>query len=410
MRPDSFRHYVTVYAMVVALVALPFGVQYVFLVRAYEVSRYSEIISEQFRRRGTYDSALNGNDLKYKVELIRRVGPEVVVVGSSRAMNVRDLAFTRPFVNAGGVSSNLLEAETFVREMLAVHQPKVVIYFLDYWWFNSRQEQTSNRFRIDETAISFTKLTSPFVWLYEGRIAWALYRDVVLHGHHENANTTLDNLGIFAMRDSSGFRTDGSYFNARIVMGEKGPLEGYREELAQIAKGQNERVNLGLGDFVNEDNVKWFLRTLEGFKEKDIAVILVLPPVAPLHLKTIRASAKAPFVAALATRLEKDVGAVYDFSDFGGAGASDCEYIDGYHIGDTLSLRVLDAIVERTPGSPLAGYIDRRKLASYLARFSGRALIPEDPAQYKKPEFDFLDLGCNKPPVDARAWRPARRS
>lgn len=29
-----------------------------------------------------------------------------------------------------------------------------------------------------------------------------------------------------------------------------------------------------------------------------------------------------------------------------------------------------------------------------------RALIPEDPARYKKAEFDFLDLGCRKPALD----------
>jgi hypothetical protein len=389
----AFRRYLVLFALFVAVIALPFAGNYAFVVRAYELARYSDIVAEQFRRGGMYDSALNGNDLKYKLELVRRVAPEVVVIGSSRALNMRALAFTRPFVNAGGVSSNLLESETFVREMLAVHKPKLVLYFVDYWWFNARHEQAFNRFRIDETAISFTKLTSPFVWFTQDKISWALYRDVLLFGRHENDNTNFSNLGVVALRDSSGLRTDGSYFNAKVVMREKGPLPGYREELARIARGADERVNLGLGDFAKEDNVRWFLRTVERMKERNVRVIVVLPPVAPLHLETIRASSREPYVTALAARLRKDVEPLYDFTDFGG---DDCEYIDGYHIGDTLSLRVLLAILERTPDSPLARFVDRSRLAAYVARFPGRALIPEDPARYKKAEFDFLALGCRK--------------
>ena len=99
----------------------------------------------------------------------------------------------------------------------------------------------------------------------------------------------------------------------------------------------------------------------------------------------------------LARRLEKDIQPLYDFTDFSSATVSDCEYIDGYHIGDTLSLRVLNAILERNPESPLARFIDRPKLASYVALFADRVLIPEDPSRYKKKEFDFLGLGCNKP-------------
>ena len=396
---QPFRRYLAIYALVVAAVGAPFALNYAFVVRAYEAAHYSEIIREQFRRRGTYDSALNGNDLKYKIELIRRVKPEVVVIGSSRAMNVRSLVFTRPFVNAGGVSSNLRESESFVQGMLAAHKPRLAIYFVDYWWFNARQEQTSNRYRIDETAISFTKLTSPFVWLRQDKISWDLYRDVLLRGRHENANTSFDNLGVFAMRDSSGFRLDGSYFNPVTVMSEKGLLAGYREELEQIRKGQNDRVNLGLGEFADEQNVRWFLRTLNLLQNAGVEVIVVLPPVGPQQLEVIAGLKRGPYVSALTTRLEKDVRSLYDFTDFRRVTPDNCEYIDAYHMGDTLSLRLLDAILERTPDSPLARFVDRHRLAGYVARYAGRTLIPEDAARYKKPEFDFLGLGCRKPPL-----------
>ena len=401
MKPDrqAFKRYLIQFALIFAAVALPVAVNYAFVVRSYELARYSDITAEQFRRGGTYDSALNGNDLKYKIELIRRVRPEVVVIGSSRAMNVREVVFTRPFVNAGGVSSNLRESESFVRGMLAAHKPQLAVYFVDYWWFNPRQEQTSNRYRIDETAISFAKLTSPFVWLHQDKISWRLYRDVLLHGRHENANTSFDNLGVFAMRDSSGFRLDGSYFNPVTVMSEKGLLIGYREELEQIRKGQNERVNLGLGEFAGEENVRWFLRTLQLLEQAGVDVIVVLPPVGPQQLRVIAELNRGPYVSALTRRLAQDVPSLHDFTDFSRVTPDNCEYIDAYHMGDTLSLRLLEAILERTPDSPLARFVDRQKISTYIARYAGRTLIPEHPARYKKPEFDFLGLGCRKPPL-----------
>jgi hypothetical protein len=391
-----FRRYTIVFVLTVAVLGIPCLVNFVFLFRSDEISPYSTIIEEQLARKGVYGSAYNGNDLKYKVELVRQVKPEIVVIGSSRAMNVRDLAFTRPFVNCGGVSSNLLESETFVKEMLKVHVPKVALYFIDYWWFNPRSEQISNRYKIDETARSFAKLFPPLEWIQSNKLPWRLYQDVILHGRYENEFTSFENYGLFAIRYSSGFRTDGSYFNSRSVQQSEGVVRYYWNEIKQTEKGQNERVNLGLGDFVKEEYVEWYLRTLDRLKEKGVKVIVVLSPVAPLHLKTIRSHAKEPYVTPLVRRLEKDVSPLYDFTDFESSGAGDCEYLDAYHIGDTASLRLLRAILQRDPNSPLKPYIDKEKLDGYISRFAGRVIILDQPEKYKMREYDFLGLGCRK--------------
>lgn len=403
MLRESFKVHVLVFAAVVMVAGLPFFANYVFLLRANEVSPYSTIVKQQLERSAVYESAFNGNDLKYKVELIAARKPEIVVVGSSRSMNVRGLVFKRPFVNAGGVSSNMLESETFIREMLNVHRPQLVLYFVDYWWFNPRSDQTSNRYGIDETVISYAKLTSPFKWLRSGKISWDLYRDVLLNGRYENEYTSFEHLGLFSIRYSSGFRTDGSYFNVRDLQREQGVVGYFWKELEQIRHGQSERVNLGLGQFASEALVRRFLAILDTLKASGVKVIVVLPPVAPLYLKAIRAYGNTPYVTTLTERLRKDISPLYDFTDF--AGGTPCEYLDGYHIGDTLSLRVLRAILERDPDSPLAPYIDRRKLDDYISRYAGRVVIDEPADKYKKREFDFLGLGCPKPAAEPTAAR-----
>jgi hypothetical protein len=392
----SFKSYTIIFVLTVVVLGVPCLINFAFLFRANEISPYSTIVEEQLARKGVYGSAYNGNDLKYKVELVRQVKPEIVVIGSSRSMNVRDIVFTKPFVNCGGVSSNLIESETFVSEMLKVHVPKVVIYFIDYWWFNPKSEQISNRYKIDETARSYTKLFPPLEWIRSNKLPWQLYQDVVLHGRYENEYTSFENLGLFAIRYSSGFRTDGSYFNSRSVQQNEGLVRYYWDEIKQIEEGKNERVNLGLGDFVKEEHVKWYLRTLDRLRENGVQVIVVLPPVAPLHLKAIRSHVKEPYVTPLARRLEKDVSPLYDFTDFESSGGSDCEHLDAYHIGDTASLRVLRAILERSPDSPLKPYVDKKKLDDYISRFAGNVIILDQPEKYKMREYDFLGLGCRK--------------
>lgn len=400
-----FKRYIFVFLFSSMLLAIPIIINLVFLYRSSEISPYSVIVKKQLAVNGIYGSAYNGNDLKYKIELVRQVKPDIVVVGSSRAMNVRNLVFTKSFVNCGGVSSNLRESETFVDEMLKAHVPKIALYFVDYWWFNGKTEQISNRYNIDETSLSFAKIFPPVDWIQSNKLPWALYRNMILLGHYENEYTSFHNLGVFAIRDSSGFRTDGSYFNARSLMQDKGVVSYFQDDLRRIEKGENQRVNLGLGDFVKEENIRWFLRTLDQLKEKGVKVIVVFPPVAPLFLKTIRSHIDQSYITPLVTRLSRDIAPLYDFTDFEDGGVNDCEHLDGFHIGDTASLRLLKAILQRSPDSALRPYVDEKKLNQYISHFSGHVIIPDQSENYKKSEYDFLGLGCPKNSADKDRMR-----
>ena len=72
--------------------------------------------------------------MAYKLALYAAVRPEVVVLGSSRAGNVRAAFFERPFVNMAGAATDLESLRLLVDRMLAVHRPKVVLLGLDFWW------------------------------------------------------------------------------------------------------------------------------------------------------------------------------------------------------------------------------------------------------------------------------------
>ena len=75
--------------------------------------------------------------MAYKLALYAAVKPEVVVLGSSRAGNVRAAFFERPFVNMAGAATDLESLRLLVDRMLAVHRPKVVLLGLDFWWLTA---------------------------------------------------------------------------------------------------------------------------------------------------------------------------------------------------------------------------------------------------------------------------------
>ena len=78
-----FRRYCLYFGIAVFLLCMPFLVNILFLYRSDEISPYSAIVADQIDRSGVYGSAYNGNDLKYKVELVKHKNPDIVAIGSS---------------------------------------------------------------------------------------------------------------------------------------------------------------------------------------------------------------------------------------------------------------------------------------------------------------------------------------
>ena len=69
-----FRRYCLYFGIAVFLLCMPFLVNILFLYRS---------DADQIDRSGVYGSAYNGNDLKYKVELVKHKNPDIVAIGSS---------------------------------------------------------------------------------------------------------------------------------------------------------------------------------------------------------------------------------------------------------------------------------------------------------------------------------------
>ena len=72
--------------------------------RVYEFSNVDRIVKDQASSHGIYASSLDHNAMSYKLTLVEFRKPDIVAIGSSRAMQFREDSFRDDvvFVNAGG--------------------------------------------------------------------------------------------------------------------------------------------------------------------------------------------------------------------------------------------------------------------------------------------------------------------
>ena len=142
--------------------------------------------------------------MAYKLALYAAVKPEVVVLGSSRAGNIRGIFFERPFVNMAGAATDLESLRLLVDRMLAVHRPKVVLLGLDFWWLTAGAPAGHPGQAGRPSLLDAATLRAPWRWLAQGRMAPA---DMMapLQGRFRT-----DRYGLEAQLRDTGYGPDGS--------------------------------------------------------------------------------------------------------------------------------------------------------------------------------------------------------
>src|SRR5256885_1593842 len=72
----------------------------------------------------------------YKYAAYRAASPEIVAIGTSRAMQIRESFFNASFYNLGGLVQGPFQANALAeRLLLREPRPKLVVFALDYWTF-----------------------------------------------------------------------------------------------------------------------------------------------------------------------------------------------------------------------------------------------------------------------------------
>ena len=396
--PLSERRYAELYLGLLTLFLVVFGAGLpalggLFLWRAGEFTALPEIVARQQADGSIYGSALHDDEFAHKLALATARRAEVLALGSSRVLQLRQEFFLRPFTNAGRAMSSLREGEEFLAALPAVARPRLMIIGLDPWWFNPQRPAYAPRRPRSGLSVGFLHLVAD--WLWQAKLGLGDLWRVAVRGRKANGLTSHPGIGVAAIIRAAGYRADGSREYGRRYTAQDPTFDdqGFGNTLGRLAKADGPFEH---GEQAAAARFAQFDALLADLRADGVTPVVIMTPLAGRVLAAMDGMGVAfGYLAEVRTYLAGLPVESYDFLDPAALGAGDCEFVDGFHGGEVVYQRVLLAILERNPASALAPLLDAAALRAATAA-SGRALGPRSAAEYSATEADFLELGCAK--------------
>jgi len=279
----------------------------------------------------------------YKLERLALSRPRVLVVGSSRTMQLRAAMLgetTATFFNAGGTIDTLGDLG---RVLGAVQRPEVIVLGVDSWWF-STSSTAAERDPGRDGALDWRAHVAAGRRLLQrpGQLA------DLLRGPSA-ADTR--RIGAAALRASAGFRQDGSLRLTFARPDASGPWTYVDRETPPVI----ERVRAGRLQFLPSTGLDaGRLDRLRGFlaqcRARGITVLGFAPPfsaevVAALSTDDRHRRLTAQFRAALPATFAAAGFPFVDATDLREFGLDDRYLVDGFHAGETFHLHLLRRIL-----------------------------------------------------------------
>ena len=130
-----YRRFLTMAGAIAFASGLPFLLNYWLFAASGELTTLDELVWRQHTSDALYGTALHDVRREHKLAIIEYRKPEIVALGSSRALDFRQEYFHRKFACACQAMKSLDEGKHFVDALVATYVPKLVIFALDFWWF-----------------------------------------------------------------------------------------------------------------------------------------------------------------------------------------------------------------------------------------------------------------------------------
>ena len=187
---STHNRFVIISLSVVFVLGAPLCANYLLLWSSGELTGLEQVIDAQINDDALYGTALHDVRREHKLALIRHREPNVVALGSSRALDFRQEYFTKMFACACQAMKSSPEGTHFVNAMMDVHRPELVLFAIDYWWLTGPERANRGPLRQkDVVLITKDKLFQPFEWLRLGKITYSDYVQLIL-GDRELAHVS----------------------------------------------------------------------------------------------------------------------------------------------------------------------------------------------------------------------------
>lgn len=330
----------------------------------------SWVVSLQQRDDSVLYRPMYGNrDQQFKLMSVNARRPEVLALGSSRILQFRAGFFNRrpeAFYNAAAPAWRLEQVADLLYSISEDALPRILILAIDPPWFNDAYEGDTFPGAVSDIEQMFLADRSVLQDILTGRdLGRPGFAPADYLRRAEPGGSGGLALGLRAIRDGHGFRSDGSeQYGDFLVAGWLWQPQMRENHIAMMRRGEDMYV---FGDTVSATALADLARLLDFAVEHDITVIGFLPAYAPDLWDRMIARGNHTYVSALTPRLAAEFAArdfpFFDFSDGASVATGADEFFDGWHASELSNLRLYLKLLEALP-AVLGEYSDYDTLSA----------------------------------------------
>lgn len=287
----------------------------------------------------------------YKRFLVEEKKPKIIALGTSRVMQLRKEFFKEPetFVNAGGAVKTLEDIDFFIKNLPIDNKVEVIILSLDQ---NMFYENLTSKEGGEESVL-------PVRLMRLGSMSRKIYLDYMTHkftlteliNKYDNSK----NIGLIALTEGDGFRSDGSYRynkapykqsrNDTVSIEIQQKINDIKQNTPEISSKQKHLFNV---------NLELLSNILDLCEQKNIIVIGFTPPLPEPIYQTM--SNTVGLDKEMVTTVPEEVLNIFtehdsDFYDLSSPmvfGGNETEFVDTIHGTDVMYLKIMLYMSERT--------------------------------------------------------------
>jgi len=321
---------------------------------------------------------------EYKLLMTQQIRPDLLVLGSSRVMQVRGSLFNRCsvgtcFYNAGGAAPTTKTAEEFFGRIAANHPPRVMLLGLDIWQFNPNDAQNTHE-RVELTPSLAERFRRSVGVIRE--FTPTLLTDPQLRALVAGlTETPAGYRGARAILRGEGFRPDGSYSYGDQFFAEvsrNSVAERSAEAVGRIAKSCCRLEQFDQADAVSVQELE---RLISQARRSGTQIVVFTPPVTDELMDAVERDPVLSKGFADVDRVIRDVlsrNAVpfVLMTRPADAGCSSAEMLDALHPSEVCAARMVDRLLSSEVVSQLLGsFTDDLYVRSVIASTSSDFFI-----------------------------------
>lgn len=322
----------------------------------------SVILRQQSGRANVYGAAFSNFNKNYKLGFVLLREPEIIVLGTSRALPFRKELFRKPseFYNASLGVRKLRQVEQFLKKVPNKSKPKVVILSLDQNFFNDKYDSTIPDSYDEELTNDYTPISAIRDRWIEIYLDYFYYHKFSLKKILINSE---NNVGLSAIANGNGFRHDGSYAQASFMADPiKNGEPGFKSTYKRIREGN---ARFEYGERISTERIKELESLLKYCKQNNIYLITFLPPYAhEVYEKMIGLKKEYGYFISLYPTIspvfERYQFPLFDYGDIANLSLEDMTMLDGSHPSEVNSVKILSEIAKKD--EVLKQYVDHEYL------------------------------------------------